>query len=489
MSNTNNNQKISERANEKYCTRLAWTILYALVIYSFILIDKISNTVSINKAYLALGIIWLGMLPTVKYLLNNKRSPLPYFPLVGIFYASGFGLPIFITKEQKESLFSIISVSNEALFLVLLGLAEMNIAFYVFQYILRNRIIPIQLVGESNTDKLIRLLMIFIFTHILFIYIDFIKTIPSLGQLLEPIGFIAYGMFFILWSRGQLSSVSLKIFISICFFLEVLKRFTSGLLAEVMILFLFLFLIIWCEKKRIPIIFIGFITIFFIFFSSGKTEYRKLTWNGDYSDINTIEKAKLFVELTIQRYTEPSNRLKTEDEFESSTNSIVDRTAQIALFSRVMDDTPRLVPYWNGQTYLPVFTSFIPRILWINKPIENTGNVFGKRYNYLDNNDDITSINLPLIVEMYANFGELGVIIGMPLLGIFLAFIDLKFNSSKMNSLDLVIGATILVNLIFQESNLSLITGSLITLYLTLYFIFKYYIGSEIKLKKYDNKY
>jgi hypothetical protein len=139
----------------------------------------------------------------------------------------------------------------------------------------------------------------------------------------------------------------------------------------------------------------------------------------------------------------------------------------------VVKDTPARVPYWNGQTYTPLFTSFIPRILWPEKPEIRTGNDFGRRYKYLGPFDYTTSFNLPWIVEMYANFGEFGILIGMSLVGILLAFLEKKFNGNDLSDLEFLYGLTILFGLTQHLSNFALEVGGTLMLALSLYILLK----------------
>ena len=92
------------------------------------------------------------------------------------------------------------------------------------------------------------------------------------------------------------------------------------------------------------------------------------------------------------------------------------------------------------------------------------GQTFGHRYKLLHPEDKITSINVPWIVEMFVNFGALGVLTGMTLVGLFLAALESVFNRSKMTDLELSFGLAVLLPLFLQSSNFSLMTGSLLPL-------------------------
>ncbi|MEY3332292.1 MAG: hypothetical protein RLZZ176_592, partial [Cyanobacteriota bacterium] len=275
---------------------------------------------------------------------------------------------------------------------------------------------------------------------------------------------------YILYKRGYLPFFQSLILLGIFLPAEILTRFASGALAQLMILGLYMVIIIFQESKRIPIFLITGILIFFFLFNPVKGEFRMLTWgNPQMEQSNPIQKAKLFINVVIEYYSSSKFTQKSDRE-----NTSLARTAHILVFSAVIEDTPNRVPYWGGQTYLPLVTSWIPRAIFPDKPTENTGNQFGRRYKYLGSTDFTTSFNLPWIVEMYANFGQVGVLIGMSLVGILLAFLEQTLNHSNMNPLEFVIGSTILFRLVYQESNFSLMTGSVLTLFLSFYLLFKF---------------
>jgi hypothetical protein len=469
-------------AHKRYIKRLLWVTLIALVTLSGYLLYQRPASVSIEKAFLALGITWVGFLPSLQYLLDRNRPPMPFFPLVGIFYATSFGLPIFASNQFISDRWSLTNVTSTALSLTLLGLIGMNMAFFISKYSLFKRLNPIRLPSLYPVSRLRTLLWIMLVLHLAFLYVPTIQKIPSLGQLLDPIGYVAYGMFYIIYSRKKLPTLQCLLLIGICFPLEVIPRFTSGSLAQIMLLCLFMIMVVWYENKKIPIVFIMITLLFFVTFNSVKSEYRYLVWFGKGFQLSTIEKVHLFIELAIDHYHSNDFKSQKRGSVNAPIDSIISRTAHIILFSNVVEDTPARVPYWGGETYLPLLTSYIPRALFPGKPIENTGNRFGRRYQYLNSNDFITSYNLPWIVEMYANFGAIGVFIGMPSIGLMLAFLEQKINNPEMSSLEVVIGNTILFNLIYQESNLSLMTGSIFNLTLALYLLFKVSLAGKIKL-------
>lgn len=461
--------------NRRHKSKTSFVFFLCLIAGSIYLLNNLPAFLTFDKALLGLAIIWVSSLSILQYFLDFNRSCIPFFPAVNLFYLVSFGLPIFIIKGESLGRFQVYNVTSTALILVLLGITGMNIAFYVSQVSIWQKTHSFHLKmpeTKSQNYRFIILLWVLLVTQVSFLF--FRSTgggIPSLRQFLGSAIYVAYGLFYILWRRKKLSFVQACLIAGL-FSFEMIIRFSSGILSEVMFLSFFLILVEFYEKKRIHIFWVSILIAFFILFSPIKHEFRNLTWESNEENQTTISKANLFWRLFIKYYTS-FDLLEVEQSGEATKN----RVALISILSAVINDTPDFVPYWNGGSYTTLFTNLIPRIFWPDKPGNTIGNEFGQRYGYLDSTDYSTSFNLPWIVEMYANFGAWGILIGMPLVGIFLGFLNRKFNSVIMNPLEFCIGASLLVGLILQESNFSLQVGSLLSLFLVLYWLFKIFLS------------
>ncbi|HEU4878365.1 MAG TPA: hypothetical protein VFT21_02880, partial [Gemmatimonadaceae bacterium] len=84
------------------------------------------------------------------------------------------------------------------------------------------------------------------------------------------------------------------------------------------------------------------------------------------------------------------------------------------------------------------------------------------RYGYLRWSNLVTSINLPFLVEFYLNFGFIGVLVGMMVVGAIYRTLDELVNHPDQDLLTSLIGVIILVPLIMLESDFSLTFGGLI---------------------------
>jgi hypothetical protein len=127
----------------------------------------------------------------------------------------------------------------------------------------------------------------------------------------------------------------------------------------------------------------------------------------------------------------------------------------------VIETTPAQIPFWKGETFYPLLFKPIPRFLYSDKPEEISGQTFGHRYGFLSPNDSSTSYNLPQLVELYANFGVPGVLVGMFFLGSIYRILQCIFVHPNMGLGAVVGGAYSFTQLLLIESSFSLVIGGL----------------------------
>jgi len=291
-----------------------------------------------------------------------------------------------------------------------------------------------------------------------------------------PVGYTAFGLFIILWKRGYLTKFQLGILFFLIIPCILMARLASGSVSHLMKLFLFVAIVIRYDSNRIPFLLLAFVISVYLILNPLKSQYRYLAWNSPkYLNAGVLEQTKLFAQLAMDNYF-GNNKLREK----RAGHANINRIAHSVLLSGVVEHTPKTVPYWNGTTYKPLFTKLVPRALFPNKPKENLAHVFGHRYGLLHPTDHATAINIPWIVEMYINFGSMGVITGMGILGILLAFLEKKFNQPNMTFLEFVVGASIILPLFYQESNFSLMVGAIPQFTICIYLYFQ--IGLRHKI-------
>ena len=439
-----------------------------------------------DTALLALATLWLGLVPVFLYLRQTpeERPPYPLMALSGLFYAVFFGLPAFFAFRLRDPETGTINffgdgyvdaISLEAQILVIGGMALM-LAVYAASRRTVWRAIPH--LGLPRTFPLPRLRVLLwglAFGHLAYLYSPVVRALPSAGQFLQPVGYLAFGMFYLLWCRGDLPRWQAAAVFLVLLPVALVGVLTMGAVAIPVLILIFFAVLYLHAHGRPPWLLIVAIPVFFLLAYPTTGYYRGHAWGAAGQGMTTVEKAQTLVRAVISTYgSVDRGRIDRE------TWGVVRRVALIVALTHVVDKTPDPVPYWGGETYKPLFTSMIPRAVWPGKPEERTGNVFGRRYGILLETERQLSFNLPWITEMYANFGRTGVIVGMALVGLLFGFLERFLARPGMTALEFVTGTTILLPLFFQESNFSLMTGSLLPLTLSLWLYFT--VGLRVPL-------
>ena len=445
-----------------------------------------AETLTLENALLAVAIMWVGMMPSVVFLELPKaeRSPFPLMPLTGIFYAVFFGFPAFIayyligsndTRIQFYGHRYIDAISLEAQILVLVGIVLMFLAWVIGKRYLFKLIPAFTLPKPCEEPSLILIAWALALSSLAYWMIPEISSLPSIGQFLQPAGYLAFAIFYLFYSRGRLNWVN-----KVAYFFMVLPAWLGCLIASGSLTPVLLFFTLWIVLRitftpSVPKIVI-IVPLILVLVYPYVNEFREKYWvASDQSSViskvigfgSIVARGILADEVTPQTALGPLHGL-------------VRRVSLVLPMSQVVYATPEQVTYWNGVTYQTLFTGWIPRVIWRDKPKESWGNIFGRKFNIIAPEDKLNSINIPWITEMYANFGRSGVLVGMILVGLFLGFLDRFLNSPNRNISEQAIGATALLPLFFQESNFTLMTGSLFPLILCFWLLFS--IGLRIKL-------
>lgn len=226
------------------------------------------------------------------------------------------------------------------------------------------------------------------------------------------------------------------------------------------------FLILYYFKnKRIPYIYLISIAVIFTVLAGFKNQVRTIAWGQSYTisqSLNLWQKV-----------------LSSDNSSNTTTDIAIDnlnkRIGHIALLTYTIDATPDRVQPWGFYSYQLLFSKFIPRIFWPNKPKETLGNYFGKYYGILNINDNITSINLPIVVEAYVSFSWFGILLAiLPALVLIMAQ---YYIISGKNMIWRFFGMYMFFVIINFESNFSLIAGDLFLVGIFLLVLDKFWFG------------
>ncbi|MBU4478996.1 MAG: hypothetical protein KKH34_07945 [Candidatus Omnitrophica bacterium] len=433
--------------------------LISILILTIIGLNAIAPSEStIPQRFLASFIIMLGCIPTFFHIWK-KETGIPFLPLFGAIYGVYYGLPVFILKDytviqwvSPPSGDSLVT----ALLLATIGLVMLFFAYYKIPGKSVAKLVPkvsiYWSVAKAKFWAVILGVLGLIFSYLLLS----IKIPAQLAQIvlfLSELLVISIGILFILQLQGRLHKAG-KILLWMVFLpLSFLVKLGTSSIAHVLAIIIFLLLSYWYFRKKIPWKLALVAVLLFIFFSSAKTEFRSLTAKDEaYLGKNPVERSILFTKLAF------TNKEVFAKGYRLGVNRI---SHNLLTFAYVAETTPEIIPYWMGKSYSAILWAPIPRIIFPWKPAITLGQEFGHRYGFLYPTDYLTSYNLPQLVEMYVNFGVMGVMIGMFIMGIIYRSLYEMFCHPGAGEGGLIIGLFIFTRISIIESDFATVFGNI----------------------------
>jgi hypothetical protein len=440
-------------------------------------------------AWLFVLAIWVGLAACALYLRQTPQPPMPFLPLTVIFYVVFFALPPFLIEPgwwgqggppDHPTGILLQELSVRTALIVLLGLSALVSAYYATRAVVP-RWRPLMGAALDVPEKPLRVAVwALAILHVLYLYMPTPGFAAWLSQAMMPLGYFVCGMLLILWLRGRLNDVEKIIFWGVLIPLELFAHFVEGLITPIVLLFVFFVSIYWYRHRRFGVILIlGALFAFYIFpvlklsnfFIAGQTT----SWIGQLSE--KADALKIAVQLFSGTPAPNSSAPAAAAINKNVVAPILRRVSLVVLLQHCVDKTPGTIPYLEGETLKNLATNVVPRVLWPGKPAETLGQWFGHRYEILLPDDDRTSINVPWLVEFYVNFGIPGVVLGMLAVGVAMAILEALLLNGCTSDPCVIAGWALIFRLAYQESNLSLMLGSLLSqvvfLYVFLWVVFR----------------
>lgn len=123
-----------------------------------------------------------------------------------------------------------------------------------------------------------------------------------------------------------------------------------------------------------------------------------------------IQNRQLEVGERLDRTLSTAQRWSGRDFYERSLEAFLTRSAVVTSPAGVIRSVPRWVDYKHGETITFALLSFVPRVIWPDKPVMTTGKEFGQTFGLVNMVDTETQVACTLVGEMYWNFGVPGVV-------------------------------------------------------------------------------
>jgi hypothetical protein len=130
--------------------------------------------------------------------------------------------------------------------------------------------------------------------------------------------------------------------------------------------------------------------------------------------------------------------------------TFVERLSLKGSVETIVTKTGDITPFQHGYTLAPLISTFVPRLIWPDKPSIAVGRVMNKEFRVSDVAD--TYISPSHLGELYWNFGWAGVAIGMTLIGLLLGYLGARFNLAQAATITRIMVVVVTIRLMILGS-------------------------------------
>ncbi len=454
-----------------------WTAVMALTVGPLFLL--LTNAGQIPDGVRAKGgVLWLlTMLPTIVYFATPavRRPPTPALPILGLLFGLYYPLQLLLGTPNANDLVNLdptadyLRPTDMALYgwiSLLVGVVALSVMMPGSNVRSRPQWRPRDLKQWAFVMQIGGLAL-----DVARLELPVPTAIRGLLTFAGMLSLFGSGILLVLIRRGQLSHTeTIRFWILIAAIAIV--QITTGSVANLARAGVVILLAGWIAGARLRawVVVVGVLLLIVVVTLRGfAIDFRRQAWGAE--DMSQVQRTGLWYSL-VRRHSDQYGLMSVVGH---GTMVVATRSANMDLYADVIRQTPNSVPFWGGQTYLSLLGAFVPRVFWPNKPQKTLGQDFGHRYGYLLPSDRSTSINLPFIVEFYANFGETGVIVGMFIVGCILAALGKLINRPGQDWVRSLCGVVLLVPIVTNvESDFSLVFGGLILNGFALFMVYRF---------------
>jgi hypothetical protein len=178
----------------------------------------------------------------------------------------------------------------------------------------------------------------------------------------------------------------------------------------------------WAQVRRVSLRLVAAVLVAYVLIQPVKASFREQVWG---SEARTGQVASVSDRMGAWQNAFSTERKDTEK------NAGMARLSELAAVMHAFDVLPGRVTFLDGAGFVTLLTAPIPRFIWPGKPttrdtISRYAIVFGRQSEVASLS---TSINLPLLVEGYWNFGWPGIAVVCVALGLWVGMSQRIFAS------------------------------------------------------------
>lgn len=431
------------------------------IFFCLFLISKIYFSFPFIVNFFSLSLNYLILRNYLKTIFD-KNIEFPLFQLCIFFLVIFYNIPFFFFSNNFY-------LEELSILLLIYSLFFFTINFYFNKNKIMKKI-SFQIVYDKKYIFYFLNILLFIYFFLFFFgWVDYLKYFKLLEKFISIFCFAV--IFFLLIMKKKNKYFFFYIF---AFFFIFLNFFFSSFITDLFFPLILLNIIYIQYKKKINF-FLILITFFLIFFQNSlKYSLRESNINITYlrQFINhEISNLLLYKTLNINKNKLNINEKKLNLNFNQTSNLLTRLSYPIETFLRISSTDPisRI-----ENTYIHLLYSVIPRFLWNSKPENKTANEFGKAYRFIDKNDFLTSINIPLISEAKLNISNISYSLIFPIYVVCLLILQKIFLSCFTKDFFLRIAFySIFIEATIIENSLAFLVGNIykFTIFILLFVI------------------
>jgi len=414
----------------------------------------------------------LLQMPWMAYLNWRKKldAKLPFFALIGSMYWTYYALSLFWggrTVSGRDSPFDKMVTPESITWSLALAVVAVFAIWMGMRMRLARRITKIKLPElKPGLRSLHYLRLLLVVGSLLSLWEGLPYIAGEAGRqpiiiLVTTVPVLAFALLFRNVLTGEAEAVD-KIFVLGFLLLRLLVGLSSGWLGSFASIIVVCGAIYFAEKRRVPRLALFLVIFFTLFFQVGKEEFRKVYWSTD-TETSKIDRARFWADTSLAKWHDAASDA-TGEALEAALNSTFSRVSLLTQTANVVEMTPSVVPYQGAQLYSYLVVTWIPRVLWPEKPSVSEANRFYQVTYGLSTEEGLetVAIGVGVMTEAYISFGWIGVVGIMLLMGIFYdAFQNLFFRNAS-DVLMTGLGIALLPQIINGEAQMAVYLGGIV---------------------------
>ena len=243
-----------------------------------------------------------------------------------------------------------------------------------------------------------------------------------LGRMIQPLGIMILA-----YALAKYRSSSLAVLVGAVVVLQISIGFLADSKETAMRAGLIAIIVLTLVRGRLPRAWLGAAALFVLFAFPVFQAYRaEVSGARGYTNEKAAANLGKVLKIAIASSDKVTEGVGGK---QYRAQSFIERTSMKSSIEIVAERAGKDVRFQAGDTIVPMFAAFIPRIIWPDKPDAAAGQVFNQEFGISQYRD--VYISPSHLGELYWNFGWPGVLLGMLAIGALLGWIGGRCDLSE----------------------------------------------------------